>query len=157
MDKDRADRHLLVALHELTQGKPFEAIIHEEYNRVLPEKARRLYLDIATMHQFGTLARAGSISRINGVAFRDFVEEFLLPLKDIVRIVSDHATRDKSYATRHARVAQMIFSSVCETDEDKSTQLARIIEGIDIGYSSDRRVLSGVCKGREIARNFSKN
>lgn len=156
MDRDRADRQLLVALHELTQGKPFEAIIHEEYGRVLPEQARRLYLDIATMHQFGTLARAGSISRINGVAFRDFVEDFLLPLKDIVRVVNDHATRDKSYVTRHARVAQMIFSEVCETDEEKSTQLARIIEGIDIGYSSDRRVLSGVCKGREIARNFAK-
>ena len=46
---ERADRQLLVALHELTQGKPFEEIILAEHQRVYPEQARQLYLDIATM------------------------------------------------------------------------------------------------------------
>jgi hypothetical protein len=49
----RADRQLLVALHELTQGKSFEEIVFSEHQNVNPEQARQLYLDIATMHQFG--------------------------------------------------------------------------------------------------------
>ena len=47
----RAERQLLVALHEATLGKPFEVIVHDEYLRIVPETARQLYLDICTMHQ----------------------------------------------------------------------------------------------------------
>jgi len=57
---ERADRQLLVALHELTQGKPFEEIVFAEHQRVHPEQARQLYLDIATMHQFSVKIRAGT-------------------------------------------------------------------------------------------------
>jgi len=54
----RADRQILVALHELTQGKPFEEIVFAEHQSVHPEQARQLYLDIATMHQFGVNSAA---------------------------------------------------------------------------------------------------
>ena len=58
-----ADRQLLVALHEATRGLPFEQIIFDEYEGVVPERARRLYLDICALHQFGAPVRAGTISR----------------------------------------------------------------------------------------------
>ena len=64
---ERADRQLLVALHELTQGKPFEEIILAEHQRVHPEQARQLYLDIATMHQFAVKVRAGTFTRVSPV------------------------------------------------------------------------------------------
>ncbi len=86
MSEERADRQLLVALHELTQGIPFEKIVLDEYDRV-PEKARRLYLDIATMHQFAVPVRAGTISRVSGIRFRDYEQEFFEPLKDMVTVV----------------------------------------------------------------------
>jgi len=76
LDEDRSDRQLLVALHELTQGKPFEQIILEEYERITPDAARQLYLDISTMHQYGVVARAGAISRISSIHFSDFEEDF---------------------------------------------------------------------------------
>ena len=55
----------------------------------MPEKARRLYLDIATMHQFAVPVRAGTISRVSGIHFRDYEQEFLEPLKDMVTVVKD--------------------------------------------------------------------
>lgn len=155
LSKDRADRQLLVALHELTQGKPFEQIILDEFNRVLGDAARSLYLDIATMHQFGVTARAGAISRISGIRFDDFKSEFIKPLTDIVRITDDRFTGDHGYETRHSHVAEIVFRAVCDSDEARSLQLSRIVGGLDPGYSSDRRVLENICKGRNIARTFS--
>jgi cold shock CspA family protein/tetratricopeptide (TPR) repeat protein len=155
LSKDRADRQLLVALHELTQGKPFEQIILDEFNRVLGDAARSLYLDIATMHQFGVTARAGAISRISGIRFEDFKSEFIKPLTDIVRVTIDRFTGDHGYETRHSHVAEIVFRAVCESDEARSVQLSRIVGGLDPGYSSDRRVLENICKGRNIARSFA--
>ena len=156
MHKDRSDRQLLVALHELTLGKPFEEILNEEYQRIQPEVARRLYLDIATMHQFGIVARAGVISRISRIQFEDFRNKFFQPLMGIVKIGEDVYTGDRSYRTRHARVAEIVFGRICQHDEEKASQLCRILEGIDIGYSSDRRMLVELCKGRKLATKFIK-
>lgn len=155
LSKDRADRQLLVALHELTQGKPFEQIILDEFNRVLGESAKSLYLDIATMHQFGVIARAGAISRISGIRFDDFESEFIKPLTNIVRISVDRFTGDHGYETRHSHVAEIAFRAVCDSDETRSVQLSRIVGGLDPGFSSDRLVLENICKGRNIARTFA--
>lgn len=155
LNKDRSDRQLLVALHELTQGKPFEEIILEEYQRIVPERAKRLYLDIATMHQFGVTARAGAISRISGVRFNDFEEDFFRPLKDIICVTTDRFTGDKGYETRHTRVARIVFGVACTSDEDKASQLARIISGLDAGFTADKRIIEKVCKGRSMAEQFA--
>ena len=154
MEKERADRQLLVALHELTQGKPFEEIVFHEHQRISPETARQLYLDIATMHQFSVKARAGTISRISGIAFRDYKESFFAPLQDIVKVEEDPYTGDYCYKTRHPRVAYLVFRHVCAEDEAKAHQFKRLTEGLDVGYSSDARALEEMTRGRALAENF---
>ena len=156
MKQDRSDRQLLVALHELTLGKPFEDILYEEYQRIQPAAARRLYLDIASMHQFGSVARAGAISRICSIRFLDFQDRFFLPLKGIVKVGTDGVTGDRSYKTRHPRVAEIVFGRICLADEEKGAQLCRILEGLDTGYSSDKRILTEICRGRALASRFDK-
>jgi len=155
LDEGRSDRQLLVALHELTQGKPFETIIQEEYERILPDAARRLYLDIATMHQFGVMARAGAVSRISGIRFEDFERDFFEPLRDIVAVCTDPFTGDQGYKTRHSHVSRIVFETSCPSDVEKAEQFSRIITGLDAGYSSDKRILEGICKGRALAFQFS--
>lgn len=155
LSEEHADRHLLVALHELTQGQPFEQIILDEYNRIHPDAARTLYLDIATMHQFGVTARAGAISRISGIRFSDFEADFLVPLKGIVKTTKNRFIGDDGYVARHAHVADIVFRVKCDSDEERSAQLSRIIGGLDPGYSSDNRILTSICKGRKIAETFN--
>ena len=153
MGVEYANKQLLVALHVLTRGYPFEKIVLDEYNRV-PEKARRLYLDIATMHQFAVAVRAGTISRVSGIRYRDYREEFFEPLKDMVIVEEDKYGGDYLYKTRHPNIAALVFSQVCEDDSAKSAQFIRLIDGIDVGYSSDRRTLEGICRGRTLAGQF---
>jgi hypothetical protein len=143
MGVEHANKQLLVALHVLTRGYPFEKIVLDEYNRV-PEKARRLYLDIATMHQFAVPVRAGTISRISRIRYRDYREEFFEPLKDMVIVEADKYGGDYLYKTRHPNIAALVFSQACDDDSAKSAQFIRIIDGLDVGYSSDRRTLEGM-------------
>jgi hypothetical protein len=152
MGEEHANRQLLVALHELTRGYPFEKIVLDEYDRV-PEKARRLYLDIATMHQFAVPVRAGTISRVSGIHFRDYEIEFFAPLKGMVTVEEDKYG-DYMYRTRHPNIAEMVFRQVCDDDTSKAAQFIRLIDGFDVGYSSDRRTLEGICKGRILSAQF---
>jgi tetratricopeptide (TPR) repeat protein len=151
-----AERQLLVALHQLTQGRPFEEVLRLEHHRISPEQARQLYLDIATMHQYSVTARAGTISRISGITFSDYQEKFFAPLQNIVRAEVDKYSRDYCYRTRHARVAQLVFRQACPSDDEKADQFARLISGMDFGYSSDSKALEQITKGRALADTFAE-
>ncbi|CCF18727.1 Putative cold-shock DNA-binding domain protein [Pseudorhizobium banfieldiae] len=151
-----AERQLLVALHQLTLGKPFEEVLRQEHQRISPEQARQLYLDIATMHQFSVSARAGTISRISGITFEDYQEKFFAPLQNIIQAQTDRYSKDYSYRTRHSRVAQLVFRQACASDEQKADQFARLITGLDFGYSSDSHALEQMTKGRSLADAFGE-
>ena len=151
---ERAERQLLVALHEATLGKPFETIVHDEYLRVVPETARQLYLDICTMHQHSVPARAGTISRISGIQFEDFSREFFTPLEKIVLTGTDPYTGDYQYRARHSRIAQLVFQQARDNDEDRAEQLIRIVSSLDIGYAVDQKALEGIVHGHSLARDI---
>jgi tetratricopeptide (TPR) repeat protein len=153
--QEHADRQLLVALHVLTRGLPFEKIVLDEYLSVSSEQAQRLYLDIASLNQFGVSVRAGTISRISGIDFEEYQAKFFGPLIDMVSVGHDPYTGDATYKTRHIHVAQILFRQVFDTDAAKVAQFVRLIEGLDVGYSSDSRVLEGICKGRTLTMNFN--
>lgn len=155
MEKERADRQLLVALYELTQGKPFEEIVVREHSRIFPDEAQQLYLDIATLHQFGVKIRAGTIARISGITFTDFDKRLFTPLEKIIVVTNDAYTKDYQYQTRHRHVARIVFREICNSDEKKAEQFLRILDALDIGYSVDAHALRAIAHGRTIEEAFS--
>lgn len=153
--QDRAERQLLVALHEATQGKKFEDIVVEEYQGIVPGQAQRLYLDIATMNQFAVPVRAGTISRISGIRFEDYERDFFAPLENVVLTTRDPYTGDYQYKARHSRVALFVFRGACPTDDERSAQLIRIIGGLDPGFATDAQVLQDIVRGRNLSEEFT--
>jgi tetratricopeptide (TPR) repeat protein len=153
---EKAERQLLVALHELTHGKPFEDIVYEEYLRIVPERAQQLYLDICTLNQFGVPVRAGTISRISGIRFEDYEKDFFEPLENVVLTGRDSYSGDYQYRSRHSRVASLVFRQACQGDDDKVNQLVRMIRGFDIGYSADRFALENIIRGRSLLENLAR-
>lgn len=151
---ERADRQLLVALHEVTRGKPFEEIVYDEYQGISPENARRLYLDICTLNQFGTPVRAGTIARVSGIRFDAFKQFLFDPLENVVLTHLNPYTGDIEYRARHARVALMVFQQACPTDEAKVDQLVRLIAGLDIGYTPDREAIEHISRGRSLTKTL---
>ena len=149
-----AQRQLLVALHEATRGKPFEEIIHEEYNRIIPKAAQELYLDICTFDRFGNGVRAGVISRVSGVTFTEFQKRLFRPLEYLVETRRDKYSGDLSYFARHQKVAEFVFNSVLTNPEEKYDQLVRIMQGLDISFSSDSFAFSQLVRGKSIKSMF---
>lgn len=149
-----ADRQLLVALHEVTRGKPFEEIIAEEYETIIPDEARRLYLDICTLNQFAVPVRAGTISRVTNIGFNDYQTELFEPLSNLVFVGQDPYTGDYNYRARHSQVARLVFQAACASDEERAEQLSRLIGGMDVGYSTDRVALSKMMRGRRLAESM---
>lgn len=149
-----AERQLLVALHETTLGLAFADILFDEYGRIEPPLARRLYLDICAMHQFGAPVRAGLISRASGVSFEEFGSNFMAPLESVVRVVKNEHTGDIFYGARHQCVASLVFNRVLPEPEDKFDLLVRLITAINVDYSSDRETFTRLIKGRGIAEIF---
>lgn len=153
--KKRAERQLLVALHEATLGKPFEDIVFDEFKRIEPPTARNIYLNICAFHQFGVKVRAGLVSRTTGIRFEQFRTEFIEPLEKIVRVVQDKRSQIMYYRCRHQHVAEILFNRALVNEGDKFDLLVRLIKEMNIDYSSDLEAFERVIRGRNIAKTFS--
>ena len=149
-----AGRQLLVALHEVTLGVPFEDIVLDEFNRIEPPAARTVYLSICALHQFGAPVRAGLISRSSGVSFEQFGREFIGPLENVVLIDDDKHSGDVFYRSRHQHVAEILFRRALPSQEEKFDALAEMVAAMNVDYSSDRETFGRLIKGRGIAEIF---
>ena len=147
---DEADRHLLVALHEVTLGKPFEEIVIDECRSLTPIEAQQLYLDICTLNQFGASVRAGVINRISAIPFTIYQSKFFLPLEGVVLTQNNRYSGDFEYKSRHPRVASLVFKQAFPKDEDRVNQLARIISCLDEGYNADRQAIGALIRARNL-------
>ena len=151
---ETAERQLLVALHELTLGVPFEDIVVDEFRRIEPAAARHMYLDICALHQFGAPVRAGLVSRCSGIVFDEFKLRLMRPLEKVVHVVRDPHSKDVHYRSRHPHVAEIVFNGILPSVEDKFDVMARIVGSMNVDYASDWETFTRLVRGREIARIF---
>ena len=151
---EAAERQLLVALHEATLGVPFEDIVVDELRRIQPDVARSLYLDICALHQLGVPVRAGLISRASGIRFEQFHTEFLEPLENVVHVVKDHPSRDVHYRSRHQHVAEIVFNRIVPAPDDKFDLLVRLLQAMNVDYTSDRETFSQLVRARGVVQMF---
>lgn len=152
--KERAQRQLLVALHEATLGRPFEEIVANEFERITPESAKYLYLDVCTLNRFGLPVRAGVISRISGIHFDEFKAKLFAPLEKIVFSQYDKYIGDRVFRARHPHVAEIVFSEVLADPEAKLDQILRMVRGLNISYSVDKEAFDHLTRGRTVAETF---
>jgi len=150
-----SERQLLVALHEATTGKSFEDLVHDEYQNIIPQEAQILYLDICTLHRLGSPVRAGLISRISGITFDKFTQDFLKPLEHVVKIYKDSLSRDLAYRSRHPLIAKFVFEQVLSNPKDRQEQIIRLLRYLNVDYKWDEEAFTYLIKGRDLANLFS--
>ena len=150
----RAERQILVMLYELTQGIPFEKLIVNEYERIIPTDAQLLYLDICSLNRLNVPVRAGLISRVSNIHFSEFSARFFEPLKQIVIAEKNEYIGDMVYSARHATIAQIVFENILNDQEKRFDILVRIMKGMNLSYSSDESAFKAIVTGREIAQMF---
>lgn len=150
----KSNRQLLVALHEVTMGKPFRSIIQNEYDNIIPRKAQLMYRTVCVMNQFNAPVRAGVIKRVHDISFYDFKKEFFSPLEKIVQVVQNSSTQDIDYIARHPTIATMVFSHSLPNELDRFETYMSILLSLDIGFSSDRIVFRELIKFRHLSDVF---
>lgn len=152
--KEKAGRELLVALYEATASKPFEEIIFDEYKRISNPVAQSLYLTVSVLHRLGAEARAGLISRVHGISFHEFKEKLFEPLEYIVFDRNNPRLHDNVYLTRHKQVAEMIFTTVLKTPQERFEEYVRILTNLNIDYDSDRIAFYAMTNGKQLSNLF---
>ncbi|MCZ7453332.1 SIR2 family protein [Rhizobium rhizogenes] len=137
----RFGRQILVALLEATHGAPLQEIIVQEYLGIVSPQSRLLYLDICSLHRFGTPVRAGLISRIHNIDFEEFASKFLKPLEQIVMLREDRRSGDFVYEARHSHIADEVYHGILKTEDDRFDNIVRIVGKLNPNFSYDLEVL----------------
>ena len=152
--EEHAGRQLLVALHEATLGKPFEDIIADEFDAIVPSHARLMYLGICFLNRYDVPVRAGLISRVYGLRFTDFKESLFQPLEGLVFAQYSRSTNDYVYRTRHPHIAEIVVSRALQEASDKLDTYLQIISNMNVDYASDRSAFRRLVRGRSLTEEF---
>lgn len=153
--KERAGRQLLVALHEATQSGNFREIVLDEYRKVTPLLARRLYLTVCVFHRLGILVRAGIINRLYEVPFEEFSGRFLGPLELVVRAQYDKRVCDHVYRARHRDIADFVFRGALTNVEDRLEFYIGAIKYLNLDYKTDSDAFALLISARAIGEFFA--
>jgi tetratricopeptide (TPR) repeat protein len=152
--EQRAGRQLLVALHEATLGKPFEDIVFDEYDNLVPLEAKQVYLTICALNRFNVPVRAGIVARVHGVPFAEFKERLFEPLERVVQSAFDKKTRDYVYRARHTHIAQIVFETALQDQEKKFEVFIGCLKALNLDYQADRVAFGYLVRGRELLAEF---
>ena len=149
-----SERHLLVALYEITTGRRFEEIILDEFTRILPKEAQSIYQTICTLNKYGISVRAGLLSRIHKIDFKEFSTRLFKPLENIVYTIQSYGD-DIQYVSRHPEIADIIDRYVLNTPELRINEYLEIIKCLNISYSVDERCFKHLLKAKNMQEVFS--
>jgi tetratricopeptide (TPR) repeat protein len=152
---ERAGRQLLVALHEATLGKPFEEILVDEFRKIEPYEAQRIYLTICVLNRLNIRVRAGFIARVYGIRFEDFKQRFFAPLEHVVFAELDPVIRDYTYRARHPHIAQVVFMQILHNQEDRFDAYVQCLRALSLGYSSDWKAFWEMVRARNLIDVFT--
>ncbi|WP_158667353.1 SIR2 family protein [Agrobacterium bohemicum] len=139
-------RQILVALLEATHGAPLQEILVQEYHGIASPQSRLLYLDICSLHRFGTPVRAGLISRIHDIDFEDFAGKFLKPLEQIVILREDKRSGDYVYEARHSHIADEVYHGILKTEDSRFDNFIRVVGKLNPNFSYDLEVLAKIIR-----------
>jgi tetratricopeptide (TPR) repeat protein len=153
--RELAGRQLLVALHEATLGRPFEEIIVDEFESIVPEEAKRIYLTICVLNRLGVPVRAGIIARLHGVRFEEFQERLFRPLEHVVSTDIDNVVRDYMYSARHPFIAEIVFDRVLQQQEERYDNYIKCLNTLNVDYACDRKAFRLMIRGRALLELFS--
>lgn len=151
---EKAGRELLVALYEATNGKPFEEIIYDEYKSINDIRAQSLYLTVSIFHKIGAEARAGFISRVHNLPFSEFKDKLFKPLEYIVFDKENKRINDFVYLTRNRMIAEIIFTKVLSSPQDKFDEFIRILNNLNLDYESDRQAFFSIVNAKNLINIF---
>lgn len=154
--EERAEKQLLVALREATEGKNFDEIVADEYDRIPSLDGQRAYLLVAALHRFGIPTRAGLLHRALGIPLSELAHRVFDPTLKVI-VPRDALGEDGHYySTRHQLIAGIVFDRKLPLERRKFDFYSDLIHQFDLGYSSDADAYRQLTRGKnkQLLRDF---
>lgn len=152
----RAQKQLLVALREATEGDDFDKIVVDEYDRIPTPDGQRAYLLVAALHRFGMLTRAALLHRALDIPLTELGDRVFGPTTKVIipRTVQDDP--EYYYSARHTLIAGIVFDRKIPNERRRLEFYKQLIGHLDLGYNSDRAIYQQLTRGtnRELLRDF---
>ena len=99
--------------------------------------------------------RAGLISRRFGITFEEFKEKLFKPLEEVVITIPRRGVEDYYYVARHPHVAEIVVRNELALIDDLFNEYLAALEGINVGYSSDKLAFQRLLQGKRLASQFA--
>jgi len=152
----KAEKQLLVAMREATEGKAFDEIVVDEFDRIPTAEAQQAYLLVAALHRFGILTRPGLLYHVLDLPLARLGNDVFGPAAKIIVPRYIQGEEEQYYTTRHQIIAEIVFDRKMMSERLRRDYYARLIEQLDLGYSSDadayRKLTRG--KNKQLLRDF---
>jgi len=148
----RAERQLLVAMREATEGKQFDAIVQDEYDSIPTDESKLAYLYICSLYQTRVPLRAGVLRRLLDVPFEEFQDRILQPAHGI--IVEEEDPIGVVYRARHPVIAQIVVAHRLPTGSDRLAMYTRMVNALDLGYEEDVTAFRRISRNRELVEGL---
>jgi cytochrome c-type biogenesis protein CcmH/NrfG len=154
----RANKQLLVALREATEGKNFDEIVVDEYDRIPSPDGQRAYLLVASLHRLGILTRAGLLHRALNIPLNELGGRVIEPTTKIIVAEEPLGELDIYYTTRHPLIAEIVFDRKLISDRRRLEYYEDLIKHLDLGYDSDRDAYRKLTrsKNKQLLRDFAE-
>ncbi|MFA4928770.1 MAG: SIR2 family protein [Patulibacter sp.] len=154
----RAQKQLLVALREATEGNEFDEIVVDEYRRIPSEDAKRAYLHIAALHRFNLFTRAGVLHRALQVPISELGSRVFGPAAKIVVAKQLSRNNEPYYSTRHPLIAEIVFDRIVTGEEQRLSFYLSLIRELDLGYASDADTYRRLSRSlnKKLLRDFGR-
>ena len=150
----KAEKQLLVAMREATEGRDFDTIIRDEYDHIPDETAKRVYLYTCALHRFGVSVRAGLLHRLSGIPYDEFQEKLLQPLENVITEERNEELFVMLYRARHPIIASIVSKYVLSDGERITNTYLDIISKMDLGYASDYASFTELVRAHELVKSI---
>jgi len=143
-----AQKQLLVALREATEGERFDKIVLDEFDKIPSETAKTAYLAVCALHWLGITMRVGSLRRLTGISFSEFTESVFTPAKKVIIPYDSLDTVDTVYGARHSIIARIVFWGKVPSENARLDFYRRVLSSLDLGYEADRSAFRQITRAR---------
>jgi tetratricopeptide (TPR) repeat protein len=155
----RAQKQLLVALREATEGKDFDEILADEFERIPSNDGKRAYLYVAALHPFGLMTRAAVLHRALRIPLAELSERVFRPTAKILVEHEIDPDPEPYYGTRHPLIAELVFDRRVATEAERLGFYITLIRELDLGYASDSDTYRRLSRSlnRHLLRDFQSH
>lgn len=143
-----AQKQLLVALREATEGEEFDKIVLNEFEGIPLETAQVAYLAICSLHWLGIPIRVGLLRRLAGIPFSEFADSILTPAKKVIVPYDTLDALDIVYGARHPTIAKIVFWGKVPSESARLDFYRKFFLSIDLGYEADKVAFRQVTRSR---------